>query len=157
LPTIFFEETRSLARSRYDDWFAKFSLPERPILAFILVGYQRNRAEEYIPRMYSIVSAADFAPQLSPNGNMLQGVPQYALYLMHRFYSLEMNVTDTTRLAAYLITETATQDPKVGGPIGIATIKPEEGYYELSATTVEEIISFNNEQNEKLKRFFRGG
>jgi 20S proteasome alpha/beta subunit len=88
---------------------------------------------------------------------MLQGAPQYALYLMHRFYSHEMNVSNTTRLAAYLIAETATQDPKVGGPIRIATITPNEGYQELESSTVEEIIAFNNEQNEKLKQFFLGG
>lgn len=150
------DETRKLVRMCYDDWFAKFALQDRPSLGFTLVGYQMVM-DDYIPRTYSIVSKADFAPQLSPNGNMLQGVPQYALYLMHRFYSHEMNVSNTARLAAYLIAETATQDPKVGGPIRIATITPNEGYQELEPSIVEEIVAFNNEQSEKLRQFFLGG
>ncbi len=37
------DETRQLARMRYDDCFAKFSLHDRPSLAFTLVGYQNRR------------------------------------------------------------------------------------------------------------------
>jgi 20S proteasome alpha/beta subunit len=54
------EETRTLVRMCYDDWFAKFALQDRPSLAFTLVGYQLVM-DNYIPRTYSIVSKADFA------------------------------------------------------------------------------------------------
>jgi 20S proteasome alpha/beta subunit len=150
-------ETRKLVRSRYDDWFAKFKTEERPGMNLILAGYQRNQSNELVPRTYLLTSQLDFAPQMSPNGNMLAGVPQYAVYLMHRLYNPEMGVEALTRLAAYLISETATQDPKVGGPIKIASITPTEGFKEFASAEVDEALKLNDEQNEKLRKFFFEG
>lgn len=82
---------------------------------------------------------------------------QYAIYLKHRFYHPDMVVENLCRLAAYLIAETATQDPKVGGAIRIATIKDGVGYQELDDNRITDIIKLNNEQNEKLKQFLSGG
>lgn len=151
-------ETRAVVRERYDDWFSKFEVGKRPNLLLTLVGYHKTDSEEYIPRSYLLASLLDFAPQLFPNGNCLAGVPQYAVYLMHRLYDSQMGVDSLVRLSAYLIAETATQDPKVGGPIRIATITPAEGFCELDAGQVKEIVSLNNEQSETLRQFFfKGG
>jgi len=151
------KETRQLVRSRYDDWFAKFDVKERPGIVLTIVGFHKTQDDQFIPRTYLLASPLDFAPQLFSNGNCLSGVPQYAVYLMHRFYHPDMTVDNLVRLAAHLIAETATQDPKVGGPIRIATITPEEGFQELTESAIREILRLNNEQNEKLKRFFFGG
>jgi 20S proteasome alpha/beta subunit len=151
------DQTRNLIRARYDDWFAKFEVADRPAIGLIIAGLQRAQDAQFISRTYMLASPLDFAPQLFPSGNCLSGVPQYAVYLMHRLYNPEMTVSDLSRLAAYLIAETATQDPKVGGPIRIATIKPDSGYEDLDTNKVEEIVRLNNEQNEKLKQFFFGG
>jgi 20S proteasome alpha/beta subunit len=150
-------QMRTLVKKLYDDWFAKFPVAERPGLQLSLAGYHREPSGNLLPRTYLLASPADFAPMLFPNGNCLAGVVQYAVYLMHRFYHPEMTVDNLCRLAAYLIAETATQDPKVGGPIRIATITPNDGYKELELKKVDEIIALNNEQNEKLKQFFYGG
>lgn len=147
-------ETRTLIRIRYDDWFGKFPVDKRPGINVSLVGYHQVNKDTLMPRTYLLSSQLDFAPQLFPNGNCLHGVPQYAVYLMHRLYDPQMNVESAVRLAAYLITETATQDPKVGGPIHISTIVPEEGYKELPSDGVDDIVKLNNEQNQKLRRFF---
>jgi 20S proteasome alpha/beta subunit len=149
-------QARGLVRSSYDDWFTKFPLEQRPSLLFTLVGFHRDQAGELTPRTYLLASQLDFAPQLFPTGNCLTGVPQYAVYLMHRFYSPEMTVDNLARLAAYLISETATQDPKVGGPIHIATLTSDEGFKLLDDGKVEEINRLNAEQNENLKRSFLG-
>lgn len=147
-------ETRKLVRARYDDWFAKFKLETRPDVHLIITGYHKGQHNEMIPRTYLLASPMDFAPQMSPNGNMMAGVPQYAVYLMHRLYNPAMVVADLTRLAAYLISETATQDPKVGGPLKIATLTPSEGFRELADAAVAEIIKLNEEQNTRLRNFF---
>lgn len=102
-------------------------------------------------------SPTDFAPQLAVDGCMMAGVPQYAIYLKHRFYDPSMRVEQASRLAAYLIGETATQDPKVGGPIRIAQVTKENGYHELTEAQVQEIIHLNEEQSVKLKQFFLEG
>ena len=48
---------------------------------------------------------------------MMVGVPQYAIYLSHRYYDPNISSDKAAALAEYLISETASQDPKVGGPI----------------------------------------
>lgn len=152
------DETRKIVRNRYHEWFEKFKLEDRPGLHLLIIGYQKSKqAPDMMPRTYLLSSQMDFAPQLSPNGNMLIGVPQYAIYLMHRLYNPKMTVANLTLLTAYLISETATQDPKVGGPIKIATITPAEGYKDLDETDVDDIMRRNEEQNDKLKQFFFGG
>jgi hypothetical protein len=49
---------------------------------------------------------------------MMIGVPQYAIYLPN------ISSDKAAALAEYLISETASQDPKVGGPIKIAKVLP---------------------------------
>ena len=60
-------------------------------------------------------------------------------------------------LAEYLIAETASQDPKVGGPIHLSEITPENGYRELSGSEVETIHQSNSELNARLRDFFLKG
>jgi 20S proteasome alpha/beta subunit len=153
-------KSRETIRKRYDDWFAKFAVADRPGLNLIFCGFHKttpNKGNDPpAPRTYLLSSQLDFAPQLAANGNMMSGVPQYATYLQHRLYNPGMSVENLVKLAAYLIAETATQDPKVGGPVRVATLKTDEGFRELEAKTVDEIIRLNDEQNEKLKQFFFG-
>lgn len=147
--------TREVARRLYDDWFEKFPLEKRPSMTLTVVGYDKN-GDDFVPRTYLLVSHSDFAPHLFPTGNCLAGVPQYAVYLLHRLYDPQMDVADLSRLAAYLISETATQDPKVGGPIRIATITESDGFRQLDANEVREIMRKNNEQTEQMKQSFFG-
>ncbi len=150
-------EARSLARTSYDDWFSKFKIQERPVLLLTIVGFHKKPDNSLEARIYMLASPLDFAPQLFPTGNCLSGIPQYAVYLLHRFYDPGMTVGNLTQLAAYLIMETATQDPKVGGPVKIAKITTDNGFIELKHHEIEKIIELNNEQNEKLKQFFLKG
>jgi 20S proteasome alpha/beta subunit len=151
-------KSREIIRKRYDDWFAKFELEKRPALMLIFAGLHKGVASPAtVPRNYLLSSQLDFAPQLAAGGQVMCGVPQYAIYLAHRLYNPDMTVDHLVRLCAYLIAETASQDPKVGGPIRIATLKADDGYQELERKRVEEVVQLNNEQNEKLKQFFFGG
>lgn len=150
-------ETRELARQRYDDWFRKIgNAAERPAVILTLVGFQ-PRDGTHVPRTYLLQSPTDFAPMLFTKGTALSGVPQYAVYLMHRLYNPEAGVKDLSRLAAYLISETASQDPKVGGPIRIATVTLTGGYAELPAAEVDAIVQRNDRQSQRLKKFFYKG
>ena len=150
-------ESRNLLRQRYDDWFSKFDLDKRPALMFTIVGYHRLGDGTLIPRTYMLSSQIDFAPQLFGNGNCLMGVPQYAIYLMHRFFDPDMTIEALARLAVYLITETATQDPKVGGPVQVASITQADGFQLIPADAVNEIIQQNDTQNATIKDFFVQG
>ena len=99
-------------------------------------------------------SPLDFAPQLCTTGLALGGIPQYATYLVHRFYDPQMSTGNLKLLAAYIIAETATQDPKVGGPIRMAEISTDEGYSELKESEISEVTEHNNELNRRLRDFF---
>jgi hypothetical protein len=83
---------------------------------------------------------------------MVAGVPQYAIYLIHRLYDRKMNLDNLASLAAYLITETASQDPKVGGPV--AELTPAAGYRELDESRIEKVVQLNEEHNRKLREYF---
>lgn len=145
--------TRGILRSRYADWFSTLSPDQRPSIIFMLAGFTDAPR---VPKMYLLVSSMDFAPQLFTNGHALAGIPQYAIYLLHRLYSPDMTRQNLVSLAAYVISETATQDPKVGGPIRMAEIAPDTGYREIEQEVITEVIERNNEQNKRLKDFFFG-
>jgi len=149
------QKARGVVKQSYDDWFAKFPLKDRPGLMLVLCGYQQLAEGMSEPKTYLLASTLDFAPQLFPDGNALAGVVQYAVYLMHRFYDKTMTCAQASRLAAYLITETATQDPKVGGPIKMARIDPAALTW-VSEEEIAKMIKLNEEENQRMRAFFKG-
>lgn len=156
------EFSRNKLKERYNQWFQNYPpLPHpqnpsfvRPILGIIIGGYDLDKDKKPIEqKIYSLMSVWDFAPMLHNYGFGLQGVPQYALYLMNRLYSPEMNINQLKHLLGYIITETATQDGKVGGPVQIAIIQL--GICkELSKEEVERIINQNVFNSNRLKELF---
>lgn len=163
---------REVVKKRYDEWFAKFVIqpitgaqqPVRPDLVLILGGYdyeERVSGKQRIPmtgnqRIYQMVSGFDFAPMLHDYGFALNGVAQYALYLLNRLYVPDSPIARLLPLAAYVITETASQDGKVGGPVQITTVKPAVGCMELPASEVEKILAENRTRSEALRESFFG-
>jgi len=153
------------SKKEYVKWFGgrpwvsngPIIMDQRPALIFILTGYGGIAGGNFQPAIYLMNSALEFAPQLCTTGHMLAGVPQYATYLINRLYNPQMKIEHLQALATYLISETATQDPKVGGPINIAIITPGDGYQELDKPKIEQIYKKNEEQNLKLRQFFFGG
>jgi 20S proteasome alpha/beta subunit len=147
-------------RQEFTGWFGSkpWAAPQqiidqRPQVTFILAGFNMRETPPR-SRIFLVTSQLDFAPQLCQNGFMLAGIPQYAIYLMHRLYDKQMGLKSLRGLAAYLITETATQDPKVGGPIHMAEITGSKGFCELDDTTIGAILRSNEEQSRKLREFF---
>jgi len=152
-------EFHTWGRQQYRGWFGarQFissgqTVDQRPNITLIMTGYNDNDINQ--SRIYLFSSSLDFAPQLCNSGHMLAGVPQYAIYLIHRLYNPNMMLNNIKSLAAYLIQETATQDPKVGGPIKIAEITISSGYNELSDQMVDDIVQGNEQQNASLRNFF---
>jgi 20S proteasome alpha/beta subunit len=104
--------------------------------------------------IYLLNSQANFAPQLFDNMPCMSGVPQYAVYLVHRYYDASMTSDQARALAEYLIAETESQDQKVGGPIKMAEITSKTGYRQLTDEEVKTIHETNEALNMKLRRFF---
>jgi 20S proteasome alpha/beta subunit len=152
------DRARTLLKTRYDEWFKGMpispipnsGIPERPSLNFTIAGFDNTN----IHRIYSLNSSMNFAPLLFNTGMCLSGVLQYAIYLLNRLFSQEMDIEDALALAAYVITETATQDGKVGGPLQLMSLKDGGIVAELTADKILEIVNENTERSSKLKELF---
>lgn len=122
----------------------------RPELAMIVAGY-----DGATPRMYQLASQFAFAAMLSNHGFALQGIAQYALYLLNRLYQPDRTVEELTALAVYVLTETASQDGKVGGPVKVITARPDEtGCQELGEEIIAQVIADNEARSKALRDSF---
>lgn len=145
-------------KAEHATWFGGLPATDRPQVSLVIAGYRKVSDAGLVPMIYMLNSQQDFAPLLFGDAApAMVGVPQYAVYLAHRYYDRSMNRDNGARLAEFLISETATQDPKVGGPIRIAIITPEDGYDELSREQVEALHERNVEQSARVRQFFFGG
>jgi 20S proteasome alpha/beta subunit len=151
--------------SMFDQWFPfeKFQVQPleqgeavRPDVACILAGFPTvGRPKEKEAEIYSLLSPLNFAPLLHNYGFALSGVAQYALYLMNRIYRTDITLDNAIAIAHYVITETATQDGKVGGPVRMATIDPARGFQELPPGQMAQLPSRDRKVNEELAKLFR--
>jgi len=150
-------ELHRYVRQQFVTWFNLFSIkatpadvrPTRPDLNFIVGGFESNNE----PKIYRMSSSLDFAPMLHAYGFGVDGVAQYALYLLNRLYDTRASIEDLQYLAAYLITETASQDGKVGGPVQIAKIGLEASGV-VSEEEVALIVEENKSRSQILKHSF---
>lgn len=99
-------------------------------------------------------SISSRARWLHDYGFAVAGVAQYALYLLNRLYEPDRTVQELTALAVYVITETASQDGKVGGPVNVVTITPDEGCSALDPTAVSAIMTANESRSRALRDSF---
>ena len=141
----------------FTQWFREIPPAARPGLLFTVAGYRVTDSQPPEAMIYMLNSQLNFAPQLFTNMPSLSGIPQYAVYLVNRYYDPSISLERAKALAEYLISETASQDPKVGGPIKMAEITPEKGYRELTEQEVAEIQQSNKELNVQLRQFFLKG
>jgi 20S proteasome alpha/beta subunit len=157
------EILRSTARTQYQTWFSSIppiqspvliqtgQVAMRPELSFIVGGYEPDGTA----RIFSLPSMLDFSPMLHNYGFAVQGVAQYALYLLNRLYESDRTVEELSSLAIYVITETASQDGKVGGPVNVITIEPgNEGCRIVSPERVNEIQKLNESRSRALRDSF---
>lgn len=148
--------------NKYDEWFP--NLPamlspqaphlQRPGLVVILAGYRMTDGKPAQPMLYSLISQLGFVPSLSNYGFAIIGVSQYAIYLLNRLYSKDMPLRSAVELAAYCISETATQDGKVGGAIQIAEITKDKGLRVYTKEETEKITEENKKQSQSLRGLF---
>ena len=157
------------SRACYDAWFPSLpqtSIPNpatggvigRPDLIFILGGYEKGQDGTFAhPVIYQLNSALNFAPMIHDYGFAVAGIPTYALYLLNRLYQPDRKAEEElVPLAVYAISETASQDGKVGGPIRVVVVCP-TGSKELTDTEVDNIVKRNLTRSTVLRDSFYEG
>ena len=148
---------RNRIREQFNDWLNRIPIKERPQVVFLVCGYRFEGEAQPQPMIYMLQSSQDFAPLLMSQGMAMIGVPQYATYLAHRYYDPQMNKEQVSALVEFLIFETATQDPKVGGSINISVITADEGYREISERGIQQLRNANEQQSDQLRTWFFKG
>jgi 20S proteasome alpha/beta subunit len=156
---------RDNARANYNNWFPTVppmqapalamtgQVPTRPDLAFLIGGYEQT-PDGWVPRIYQLASATDFSPMLHDYGWAVSGVAQYALYLLNRLYEPDRSAQELTALAVYVITETASQDGKVGGPVKVVRINAGDGCVALDDADVTRVATGNDARSQALRDSF---
>ena len=157
-------ELRDVATKRYSDWFKNGFLmqpaqgsdkPLRPVVNIIVAGYDVDaNGNPTDRRIYSLNSLIDFAPQRHDYGFALGGVPQYALYILNRLYTKDRTVDELIHLGVYTITETASQDGKVGGPVQGLKITKQGKAAECAKGDIDVITKSNEKRSKRLKTSF---
>lgn len=111
----------------------------RPDVWFLLVGH--DVAGQAKICTHGSTPPFNFAPNLSTTGFAAAGVVPLAVYLLNRLYRRGLDLEIAKDLAAYCILETGSQDGKVGGPIRIAVVKPNEDTAILNETEVSQVLA----------------
>jgi 20S proteasome alpha/beta subunit len=125
----------------------------RPLLEVSIAGYDFVEKRS-IPRIYGLSSVYQLAPTIHDYGFVLSGIVQYALYLLNRLYSNDLDVNALEHLAAYVITETTTQDGRVGGRVQMAIISPNSGASILNNDDINLIVKENENRAKGLQDIF---
>lgn len=159
------QEIRGMLLARFDEWFKGWlvqpiqgsPVPSRPTLVLFVAGYDLDaQGKPQIQKIYSLNCHMNFAPFLHDYGFGLEGVPQYALYLLNRLYTPDSSIHNLLPLASYVITETASQDGKVGGPVQLMKILPDVGCVTLNSEEINDIVHSNIGRSKNLKVSFFG-
>lgn len=102
----------------------------------------------------TLPSELNFTPMFTGQRYVMAGVTSYALYLFQRLWRDTFSVNDALSLGAFLITETAKLDPKVG-PIPDLMVLTSNGAELLDRNRIDAIIKVNDERMEKFASSFQ--
>jgi len=131
-------------QTTWEKWFKNYPAGACPPIGFMIVGLDKDEKGEYTsPRICSLESRINFAPQLHRYGFACQGLPHLATYILNKQYREDMTVDELCTLVAYTISEVISTDSRVGGPIRILVIDP-TGAREISNADVESMLAEEN-------------
>lgn len=124
----------------------------RPDIVYLLAGYTSAGRPKIITQASSPMF--NFAPNTATTGFHAIGVVTLAMYLLNRLYRPGIPLGIAKDLAAYCISETASQDGKVGGPIRMSIVKANEDSQTLSPDEITALGQRVNLHREALRNSF---
>jgi 20S proteasome alpha/beta subunit len=125
----------------------------RPDVWLLLAGYTADGR----PKLINMTSAVpfNFTPGFTHTGFAAIGVAPFALYLLNRLYRRDVTLEIAKDLAAYCIEETASQDGKVGGPVRMAIVRPNQATEIIGEDELAELGRRVSAHREALRASFQ--
>lgn len=119
----------------------------RLLTGFILAGYDANETNQF--KIMNLQS-----PEFKPIEQKQIIAAQWHIshYLSDHFYYSEMSVEQLKKLAVFMLIETETVSPTVGGQLKIATVTLEGGFQQISEDEIQRTISENQFRFSKYRR-----
>jgi 20S proteasome alpha/beta subunit len=147
---------RTVWINKYDQWFPYLKPEDRPGLAILVCGYRKNiEGKLDTPLIYSLSSFTHFAPSTDIMGFQTIGVIPLAVYLLNRLYTRnDIELKSAMELAAFCITETASQDGKVGGELQLASFSKNNPFRVLEQNKIDIIKKRCEEFRKNLRNPF---
>lgn len=125
---------------KWQQQFTNVPFQYRPVVAYQVAGLDKNNENKFvIPKIFDIDSRTNFTPSFHRYGWAAGGVPMYAIYLMGRRYRNTMTMEELSALVAYVQSETASQDLRVGGATRMKRILP-EGVRDVPSTEINGLL-----------------
>jgi 20S proteasome alpha/beta subunit len=149
---------RHIAISKYDEWFGQVSFDDRPTLHIIISGYRKDISNSYFidsPEIFTLHSERNFAVhKWTLVGFMAIGITPLATYLLNTLYTKEIILKHALELAAFAISETASQDGKVGKDIQLASISLHQVFKTYSPEETKEFLAKADQHRNDLRKAF---
>ena len=153
------DDMGKICKTCYDEYFPRSDKIRRPALVLLIAGYETITENVDMQSISILESPSNFVPRSRQRATFLGTATSVSEYWIKRLYHPQMSLIDLSKLAAYLIIETATFDVHVDETIYIARITREKGYEDLSVAETESIAQevqrtrdLNVKLDEDLKR-----
>ena len=109
-------------------------------VGFVVAGYDTH---EKAPKVLNLQSPA-FEPNTVTSNYFIAGQWYIARYLMGYLYSDDISLKHAMRMAVYMLDETASVEPTVGGPVNLATVTKRAGVQWIPNDTIETMKTRNS-------------
>ncbi len=137
------ERFRLFCMERYRTWFEGLSIESGliPDFTVLVCGYAVNNDDVLSdPKIIRLSSFRQFAPETTTTGFATSGIPTIANYLLNRLYLRgDITIEQALTLGAFCLSETKSQDGRVGGILQASTFSDFEAYTELSGKEINEL------------------
>lgn len=146
-------KAKEICKKHYDEITAQYKKQEPKLTdrdlgtGFILAGYDANETNQFKIYHYS---SPDFNVEERPD--IIAAQWHISQFLTDHFYYQEMDVEQLKRLAVFMLIETETISPSVGGRLKIATVTLEGGFQQLNEKEIQDLICENQTRFAKYRR-----
>jgi len=132
---------QGIFQNEFNNWVSAQQQPQvarQRVVGFVLAGYDSIHTNQF--KVTSFQSTHDFQAAEVVTPTFLAAQFHVAQYLIVKLYYSEMMVDQLKELAVFLMLETMSVEPTVGGPIQAATVTLRNGFQRVSEDEIDQLI-----------------